>query len=97
MIQDVNKSWKTMMRCAVGVTEVQGGGGTASESALSQFLFAMVMDSLADEVGQKSPWTLMFADDSEICSETEYMYVNERNSSGTVRWRKVSGVMRASA
>ncbi|KAK3533823.1 hypothetical protein QTP70_032165 [Hemibagrus guttatus] len=81
-------------------------------SALSPFLFAMVMDQLSEEVRQESPWTMMFADDIVICSEsreqveenlerwrfalerrgmkvsgskTEYMCVNEREGSGTVR------------
>ncbi|KAK3525541.1 hypothetical protein QTP86_034714 [Hemibagrus guttatus] len=72
----------------------------------------MVMDQLSEEVRQESPWTMMFADDIVICSEsreqveenlerwrfvlerrgmkvsrskTEYMCVNEREGSGTVR------------
>lgn len=39
-------------------------------SALSLFLFAMVMDGLTDKVRQKSPWILMFAVDFEICKES---------------------------
>ncbi|KAK3562532.1 hypothetical protein QTP86_000661 [Hemibagrus guttatus] len=73
---------------------------------------AIVMDQLSEEVRQESPWTMMFADDIVICSEsreqveenlerwrfalerrgmkvsrskTEYMCVNEREGSGTVR------------
>ncbi|KAK3537700.1 hypothetical protein QTP70_017834 [Hemibagrus guttatus] len=86
--------------------------GLHQGSALSPFLFAMVMDQLSEEVRQESPWTMMFADDIVICSEsreqveenlerwrfvlerrgmkvsrskTEYMCVNEREGSGTVR------------
>ncbi|KAK3569543.1 hypothetical protein QTP86_034825 [Hemibagrus guttatus] len=86
--------------------------GLRQGSALSPFLFAMVMDQLSEEVRQESPWTMMFADDIVICSEsreqveenlerwrfalerrgmkvsrskTEYMCVNEREGSGTVR------------
>ncbi|KAK3534112.1 hypothetical protein QTP86_002221 [Hemibagrus guttatus] len=71
-----------------------------------------MMDQLSEEVRQESPWTMMFADDIVICSEsreqveenlerwrfalerrgmkvsrskTEYMCVNEREGSGTVR------------
>ncbi|KAK3556954.1 hypothetical protein QTP70_022300, partial [Hemibagrus guttatus] len=71
-----------------------------------------VMGQLSEEVRQESPWTMMFADDIVICSEsreqveenlerwrfalerrgmkvirskTEYMCVNEREGSGTVR------------
>ncbi|KAK3542853.1 hypothetical protein QTP70_005435 [Hemibagrus guttatus] len=70
------------------------------------------MDQLSEEVRQESPWTMMFADDIVICSEsreqveenlerwrfalerrgmkasrskTEYMCVNERDGSGTLR------------
>ncbi|KAK3569376.1 hypothetical protein QTP86_026882 [Hemibagrus guttatus] len=70
------------------------------------------MDQLSEEVRQESPWTMMFADDIVICSEsreqveenlerwrfalerrgmkvsrskTEYMCVNEREGSGTIR------------
>ena len=39
-------------------------------SALGPFLFAMVMDRLTDEVRQEAPWTMMFADDIAICSES---------------------------
>ncbi|KAK3546267.1 hypothetical protein QTP70_025606, partial [Hemibagrus guttatus] len=86
--------------------------GLHQGSALSPFLFAIVMDQLSEEVRQESPWTMMFADDIVICSEsreqveenlerwrfalerrgmkvsrskTEYMCVNEREGSGTVR------------
>ncbi|KAK3564226.1 hypothetical protein QTP86_011199 [Hemibagrus guttatus] len=86
--------------------------GLHQGSAVIPFLFAIVMDQLSEEVRQESPWTMMFADDIVICSEsreqveeslerwrfvlerrgmkvsrskTEYMCVNEREGSGTVR------------
>ncbi|KAK3538563.1 hypothetical protein QTP86_006726 [Hemibagrus guttatus] len=104
---------RTVVRCAVGQTEeFKVEVGLHQGSALSPFLFAMVMDQLSEEVRQESPWTMMFADDIVICSEsreqveenlerwrfalerrgmkvsrskTEYMCVNEREGSGTVR------------
>ena len=33
-------------------------------------MFAMVKDRLADEVRHVSPWTMMFADDIVVCSES---------------------------
>lgn len=36
-------------------------------SALSPLLFAMLTDRLTDEVREEAPWTLMFADDIDIC------------------------------
>ncbi|KAK3573017.1 hypothetical protein QTP86_012245 [Hemibagrus guttatus] len=104
---------RTVVRCAVGQTEeFNVEVGLHQGSALSPFLFAIMMDQLSEEVRQESPWTMMFADDIVICSEsreqveenlerwrfalerrgmkvsrskTEYMCVNEREGSGTVR------------
>ncbi|KAK3548364.1 hypothetical protein QTP70_011388 [Hemibagrus guttatus] len=88
VVQDMYERSRTVVRCAV------------------------VMDQLSEEVRKESPWTMMFADDIVICSEsreqveenlerwrfalerrgmkvsrskTEYMCVNEREGSGTVR------------
>lgn len=60
-----------MVTCAVGATEkFKVEVGLHQGSALSPFLLAMVMDRLADEVRQESQWTMRFADDSVICSES---------------------------
>ncbi|KAK3512706.1 hypothetical protein QTP70_023157 [Hemibagrus guttatus] len=111
--RDMYERSRTVVRCAVGQTEeFKVEVGLHQASALSPFLFAMVMDQLSEEVRQESPWTMMFADDIVICSEsreqveenlerwrfalerrgmkvscskTEYMCVNEREGSGTVR------------
>ena len=62
---------ETVVRCAVGTTEsfkvkVELHQG----SALSPFLFAVIMDRLTDEVRREPPWTTLFADDIVICEET---------------------------
>ncbi|KAK3565881.1 hypothetical protein QTP86_019641 [Hemibagrus guttatus] len=113
VVQDMYERSRTVVRCAVGQTEeFKVEVGLHQGSALSPFLFAMVMDQLSEEVRQDSSWTMMFADDIVICSEsreqveenlerwrfalerrgmkvsgskTEYMCVNEREGSGTVR------------
>ncbi|KAK3542059.1 hypothetical protein QTP86_011360 [Hemibagrus guttatus] len=113
VVQDMYERSRTVVRCAVGQTEeFKVEVGLRQGSALSPFLFAIVMDQLSEEVRQESPWTMMFADDIVICSEsreqveenlerwrfalerrgmkvsrskTEYMCVNEREGSGTVR------------
>ncbi|KAK3542320.1 hypothetical protein QTP86_022482 [Hemibagrus guttatus] len=113
VVQDMYESGRTVVRCAVGQTEeFNVEVGLHQGSALSPFQFAIVMDQLSEEVRQESPWTMMFADDIVICSEsreqveenlerwrfalerrgmkvsrskTEYMCVNEREGSGTVR------------
>ncbi|KAK3563929.1 hypothetical protein QTP86_006209 [Hemibagrus guttatus] len=113
VVQDMYERSRTVVRCAVGQTEeFKVEVGLHRGLALSPFLFAIVMDQLSEEVRQESPWTMMFADDIVICSEsreqveenlerwrfvlerrgmkvrrskTEYMCVNEREGSGTVR------------
>ncbi|KAK3517080.1 hypothetical protein QTP86_018993 [Hemibagrus guttatus] len=113
VVQDMYERSRTVVRCAVGQTEeFKVEVGLHQGSALSPFLFAIVMDQLSEEVRQECPWTMMFADDIVICSEsreqveenlerwrfalerrgikvshskTEYMSVNEREGSGTVR------------
>ncbi|KAK3540061.1 hypothetical protein QTP70_025379 [Hemibagrus guttatus] len=113
VVQDMYERSRTVVRCAVGQTEeFKVEVGLHQGSALSPFLFAIVMDQLSEEVRQESPWTMMFADDIVICSEsreqveenlerwrfalerrgmkvsgskTEYMCVNKREGSGTVR------------
>ncbi|KAK3543979.1 hypothetical protein QTP70_032740, partial [Hemibagrus guttatus] len=113
VVQDMYERSRTVVRCTVGQTEeLKVEVGLHQGSALSPFLFAIVMDQLSEEVRQESPWTMMFADDIVICSEsreqveenlerwrfalerrgmkvscskTEYMCVNEREGSGTVR------------
>ncbi|KAK3546355.1 hypothetical protein QTP70_025768 [Hemibagrus guttatus] len=113
VVQDMYERSRTVVRCAVGQKEkFKVEVGLHQGSALSPFLFAIVMDQLSEEVRQESPWTMMFADDIVMCSEsreqveenlerwrfalerrgmkvsrskTEYMCVNEREGSGTVR------------
>ncbi|KAK3551898.1 hypothetical protein QTP70_031558 [Hemibagrus guttatus] len=113
VVQDMYERSRTVVRCVVAQTEeFKVEVGLHQGSALSPFLFAMVMDQLSEEVRQESTWTMMFADDIVICSEsreqveenlerwrfalerrgmkvsrgkTEYMCVNEREGSGTVR------------
>ncbi|KAK3553836.1 hypothetical protein QTP70_012206 [Hemibagrus guttatus] len=71
VVQDMYERSRTVVRCAVGQTEeFNVEVGLHQGSALSPFLFAIVMDQLSEEVRQESPWTMMFADDIVICSES---------------------------
>ena len=45
--------------------------GLHQGSALSPFLFAILMDRLTDEVRKDSPWNMMFADDIVICEKSK--------------------------
>ena len=62
---------ETVVRCAVGTTEsLKVKIGLHQGSALSLFLFAVIMDRLTDEVRKEPPCTMLFADDIVICEET---------------------------
>ncbi|KAK3554737.1 hypothetical protein QTP70_033429, partial [Hemibagrus guttatus] len=71
VVQDMYERSRTVVRCAVGqIEEFKVEVGLHQGSALSPFLFAIVMNQLSEEVRQESPWTMMFADDIVICSES---------------------------
>ena len=62
---------ETVVRCAVGTTEsFKVKVGLHQGSALSPFLFTVIMNRLTDEVRREPPWTMLFADDSVIWEET---------------------------
>ena len=72
VIQDMYEDCVTAVRCAVGVTEgFKVEVGLHQGSALSPFLFAILMDRLTDEVRKELPWTMMFADDIVICGPSK--------------------------
>ncbi|KAK3528113.1 hypothetical protein QTP86_023836 [Hemibagrus guttatus] len=78
VVQDMYERSRRVVRCAVGQTEeFKVEVGLHQGSALSPFLFAMVMDQLSEEVRQESPWTMMFADDIVICSESREQVVGK--------------------
>ena len=71
LVQDMYEERETVMRCAVGTTEsFKVKVGLHQGSALSPFLFTMIMDRLTDEVRREPPWTMLFADDIVICEKT---------------------------
>ncbi|KAK3562935.1 hypothetical protein QTP86_011609 [Hemibagrus guttatus] len=83
VVQDMYERSRTVVRCAVGQTEeFKVEMGLHQGSALSPFLFAMVMDQLSEEVRQESPWTMMFADDIVTCNESR-----EQVEENLERWR----------
>ena len=62
---------KTVVRCAVRTAEsFKVKLGLHQGSALSPFLFEVIMDRLTDEVRREPPWTMLLADDIVICEET---------------------------
>ena len=70
-VHDMYEGSETVVRCAVGTTESSKVKvGLHQGSALSPFLFAVIMDRIIDEVRREPPWTMLFADDIMICEET---------------------------
>ena len=83
MVQDMYEGSMTKVRCAMGVTkDFKVKVGLHQGSALSPFLFAVIMDRLTDEIRRDLPWTMMFADDIVICDKTK-----EEAEGSLERWR----------
>ena len=71
LVQDMYEGSKTVVRCAVRATKsFKIKVGLHQGSALSPFLFAVIIERLTDEVRREPPWTMLFADDFMICEET---------------------------
>ncbi|XP_008472495.1 uncharacterized protein LOC103509649, partial [Diaphorina citri] len=71
IVRDMYEDAVTKVRSSVGVTEeipvqvcLQQG------SALSPYLFDLIMDVLTEDVRKKAPWCMMFADDIVLCEES---------------------------
>ena len=84
-IQDMYKGARTSVRSAAGLTEdFEVRVGLHQGSALSPFLFAIIMDVLTKDVRKEAPWDMMFADDVVLCREDK-----EELEVSLERWRKV--------
>ena len=55
---------RQQLRNAAGLTEeFKVGFGLHQDSALSLFLFAIIMDKLTEDIRKDAPWDMLFADD----------------------------------
>ena len=71
LVQDMYEGSETVVRCAVGTKEsFKVKVGLHQGSALSPFLFAVIMDRLMNEIRRKPPWMMLFADNIVICEKT---------------------------
>ena len=60
----------TTVRSAAGLTkEFKVGVGLHQGSALSPFLFAIIMDKLTEDIRKDAPWDMMLADDIALCRQ----------------------------
>ena len=56
--------------------------GLHQGSALSPYLFIMILDVITEEIQEDTPWAMLFADDLVICDETR-----ERTEDRLENWR----------
>ena len=76
IIKDTYDGATTTVRSAAGLTEeFKVGVGLHQGSALSSFLFAIIMDKLTEDIRKDTPWDMLFADDIVLsrqnCRELE--------------------------
>ena len=61
LVQNMYEESETVVRCAVETTEsFKAKIGLHQGSALSPFLYAVIMDRLTDEISRELPWTMLF-------------------------------------
>ena len=61
----------TTVRSAAGLTEkFKVGVGLHQGSALSPFLFAIIMDKLTENIKEDAPWDMLFADDTVLSGKS---------------------------
>jgi len=70
-IKDMYEGVKTSVRSSVGDTEYFPIDiGLHQGSALSPFLFTIIIDELTREIQEEVPWCMLFADDIVLIDET---------------------------
>ena len=70
VVMDMYDGARTVVRTSPWLTEeFEVGMGLHQDSALSPFLFAIMMDKLTEEIRTDSPWDMMFVDDIVLCRE----------------------------
>ena len=69
LMKDMYHQYETVVKCAAGTCEPFAVEvGLHQGSALSPFLFAIIMDALTDNIRTEAPWQMMFADDVVLCA-----------------------------
>ena len=70
IIKDMYDGPTTTVRSATGLTEeFKVGVGLHQNSALSPFLFAIIIDRLTEDIRKDAPWDMLFADDIALSRE----------------------------
>ncbi|XP_063597331.1 uncharacterized protein LOC134774012 [Penaeus indicus] len=72
LVQEMCDGSKTLLKFAAGDTEeFEVTVGLHQGSALSPFLFAVIIDCAAEKVQREAPWDMLFADDVVVSAETK--------------------------
>jgi hypothetical protein len=70
IIQNMYENCKTKVTTVVGETEhIDIEVGLHQGSALSPFLFIIILDVITEEIEEDTPWAMLFADDLVLCDE----------------------------
>ena len=71
-IRDMYDRVLTSIQTPVGITEpFPVNVGLHQGSALSPFIFAVIMDEISKSTGETVPWCMLFADDIVLVAETK--------------------------
>ena len=71
LVHDMYEESETVVRCTIGTIEsFKVKVGLHPRSAVSPFLFAVIMDRLTDEVKREPLWTMLYTADIIICEGT---------------------------
>ncbi|XP_065057624.1 uncharacterized protein LOC135685569 [Rhopilema esculentum] len=70
LVQDMYEDSKTIVKCTAG-EEFEVTLGLHQGSALSPFLFAVIIDYVTGELQREAPWDMLFADDLVVRGKTK--------------------------
>ena len=69
LVKDMYHQCETVVWCAAGTSEPFAAEvGLHQGYAFSPFLFAIMMDSLTENIRKQAPWQMMSADDVVLCA-----------------------------
>jgi len=74
IIKDMYEDCSTSVRTDSGLTsKFQIEVGLHQRSALSPLLFVIIMDILAEDINEDSPWAMLFADDLVLSPSVNFI------------------------